>query len=278
MDKRPKYFSKGQPIQCPSCGADKVIPILYGYPSSGAIAAAREGKTVLGGSITTDNDPSWECTGCGMQIYPEEPRSRFRSGQKGGRKGRQKIIELREKVLTYKQAELDIWKNGDKNLLPDFVEDRSFLETQPEYGFGEAFVLHYYFKEEGWKGFMSYALGNKNPKSIARQRGQMKIQELISKEKLAQFQALRGDEWETNFGTGEPDLFLYRQPNELVFVEVKKQTDRMTAKQLKCLALIKGVLEISIEIIYLCEETHTHTPRIYVLDLENFEGWKKANQ
>jgi hypothetical protein len=278
MDKRPKYFSKEQPVQCPSCGADKVVPILYGYPSSGAEAAARAGKIVLSGCITTDSDPSWECTICGMQIYPEGPRSRFRSEQKGGRKGRPRIIELQEKVITYKQAELDAWKNGDKQLLPDFVEDRSSLKTQPEYHFGEVFVLRHYYREEGWKGFMSYALGNKNPKSTVRQRGRMKVQELIPAEKLARFQALRGDEWETNFGTGEPDLFLYRDPRECKFVEVKKQTDRMSAKQLKCLALIKGVLEIPVEIVYLCEEMHSHTPRIYILDLDNFQGWKKEYQ
>lgn len=185
------------------------------------------------------------------------------------------IIELKEKVLTYKQTQLVAWKNGDKHLMPDFVEDRSFLETQPEYSFGEAFVLRSYNKGEGWKGFMSYALGKQYPKSKARLKGRLKVQELIPAEKLARFQALRGDERETNFGTGEPDLFLYRDTGECMFVEVKKQTDRLNSKQLKCLALIRGVLEIPVDIVYLCEETHKHIPKIYLLDQENYQGWKK---
>ena len=81
MDKRPKYFSKEQPGQCPNCGAEKVVSILYGYPSEKLEEIAIAGEVVLGGCVSTDCDPSWQCSSCGMHIYHEKLRSRFRKNQ-----------------------------------------------------------------------------------------------------------------------------------------------------------------------------------------------------
>jgi hypothetical protein len=81
MDKRLKYFLKRKPTKCPNCGEKKVATILYGLPSSEMDVDARAGRIVLGGCCLTECDPSWECTGCGTQIYHEELRDRFLENQ-----------------------------------------------------------------------------------------------------------------------------------------------------------------------------------------------------
>jgi hypothetical protein len=70
MDEHPLYFFKRKPLKCPSCGAKKVASIFYGMPSFEARAAVEAGKIVLGGCEISSNNPAWECTSCGTQIYP----------------------------------------------------------------------------------------------------------------------------------------------------------------------------------------------------------------
>jgi len=188
------------------------------------------------------------------------------------------ILEIQEKIFFYKKAQLVAWKNGDKSLTPDFLQDRSSFLTQPDYSFGEVFALNHYHETEGWHGFLSYALGFQYPHSQARANGRKKVEEIIPIEKLARFRQLRGKSRETDFGTGEPDLFLYKNTGEYKFAEVKKQTDRMRPSQFKCLAQIVAGLECQVEVIYLCEEGHAHAPKIYLLDLENFTGSIKPRE
>lgn len=57
--RRPKVSS------CPECGkTDVVVPILYGYPSDEAMAAAEREEIVLAGCLVRDLEPSYYCRRC----------------------------------------------------------------------------------------------------------------------------------------------------------------------------------------------------------------------
>lgn len=60
-----------KPIICPKCGRKPVARILYGMPefSEQLNADMAAGKIVLGGCVVTDDDPDWQCTQCGQQIF-----------------------------------------------------------------------------------------------------------------------------------------------------------------------------------------------------------------
>ena len=49
---------------CPTCGSDRVVPIVYGMPSMEAVEDYDAGKVQLGGCVITDNDPHWSCRSC----------------------------------------------------------------------------------------------------------------------------------------------------------------------------------------------------------------------
>jgi hypothetical protein len=47
---------------CPICSKkDEVIPIMYGYPSKGALDSQKRGKLLLAGCEITGCDPHWYC-------------------------------------------------------------------------------------------------------------------------------------------------------------------------------------------------------------------------
>ncbi len=49
-------------MNCPICGkTDKVVPVIYGYPSKKGIRQSKRGKIALGGCLMTDCDPQWYC-------------------------------------------------------------------------------------------------------------------------------------------------------------------------------------------------------------------------
>lgn len=50
---------------CPSCGSREVWPIAYGMPTGPMM------RTVLGGCITSDDDPLAECQGCSVLIWSD---------------------------------------------------------------------------------------------------------------------------------------------------------------------------------------------------------------
>lgn len=53
---------------CPACARARLVPILYGLPTSdlGDREAAME--IVLGGCCVTGNDPELQCLGCGARF------------------------------------------------------------------------------------------------------------------------------------------------------------------------------------------------------------------
>jgi len=61
------YLVDRKPRTCPCCGG-KVVPILYGEPSSEAFEKADRGEIVLGGCIIFADMPEYQCTGCGAQF------------------------------------------------------------------------------------------------------------------------------------------------------------------------------------------------------------------
>jgi hypothetical protein len=81
------------------------------------------------------------------------------------------MLELRELVLVYHQAQLDAWTHGDRSLMPAFVDPRALLRTSPMRHFGEMFVLRHFNETGGWKGFSSYALGVTVPELARAARG-----------------------------------------------------------------------------------------------------------
>jgi hypothetical protein len=55
-----KYNRKDK--TCQLCGkGDKVIPVVYGYPSKKGLRLSKRGKIALGGCIVSDCDPQWYC-------------------------------------------------------------------------------------------------------------------------------------------------------------------------------------------------------------------------
>jgi hypothetical protein len=52
------------PGPCPACSSARVIPILYGSPSSDMIAAYAAGLAAIGGVVARDGAPRWACRDC----------------------------------------------------------------------------------------------------------------------------------------------------------------------------------------------------------------------
>lgn len=49
---------------CPSCGAHRVVPVVYGEPVSATIRAAELGLLVTWGCVTDGSFPRWSCAVC----------------------------------------------------------------------------------------------------------------------------------------------------------------------------------------------------------------------
>lgn len=60
-----------KPESCPTCGAKPVARIERGYPLfTPKLAEDLEaGRVILGGCVMTGDDPFWQCTQCGQEIY-----------------------------------------------------------------------------------------------------------------------------------------------------------------------------------------------------------------
>jgi hypothetical protein len=52
------------PAPCPACGSPRVIPVLYGSPSSELIAAYAAGRIAIGGAGAAEGCLRWECRDC----------------------------------------------------------------------------------------------------------------------------------------------------------------------------------------------------------------------
>lgn len=77
-------------------------------------------------------------------------------------------MELSEKVLNYRRAQLDAWRRGDKSLIPRLIQVHDTFFSQASYHFGEVFVLRHYHETERWLGLRWYALGAQCPRSTKR--------------------------------------------------------------------------------------------------------------
>ena len=75
-------------------------------------------------------------------------------------------------------------------------------------------------------------------------------------------------------GNGEPDLFLYMENGPKLFLEVKKEHDRVSSAQLECLAQIRGVLKAEVGIIYVVKHGRQHKPRTFDLDLSAYPPYR----
>ena len=60
-----------KPQSCPECGKAPLATILYGMPAfdQELEREMKEGRVTLGGCCIGDDDPVWECTGCGLPIF-----------------------------------------------------------------------------------------------------------------------------------------------------------------------------------------------------------------
>jgi hypothetical protein len=157
-----------------------------------------------------------------------------------------------EQELVYSEQQFVAWKNGDKSLMPRFVEYRAIVANQPSYHFGEAFVLDYFHRTQGWLGFMDYMLMPEVEPNIARHyQGRKMLEQLAPAARLRALREERRRSVDGRKGYGEPDLFLYKPTGEMKFVEVKKQSDTVKDNQLVCLAQIQEFLGCPAEIVHL---------------------------
>jgi len=66
-----KLRSPHKPSKCPKCGSEKIATVFYGYPdpTPKMQKAFDEGRLVVGGCEISGDDPVWQCTACGTEIY-----------------------------------------------------------------------------------------------------------------------------------------------------------------------------------------------------------------
>lgn len=180
-------------------------------------------------------------------------------------------IYIEEQIFVYRKEQLDQWKSGNKFLIPNFLELHQDYQAQPAYHFGEIFVIDTFNRLSGWKGFRFYALGTWEMDNPKYDQSRKIISEIFPDDKLNKFHKARHKE-DSMSGIGEPDVMLYKDKGESLFLEVKKEKDRISKEQLTCLAQIKSILEADIGIIYLREENQKYSPKKYELDLINYCG------
>lgn len=56
-------------MHCPNCNSERVVHIVYGYPSSGLMEAAMKKEVALGGCLIEDDNPSHKCLSCDSLLY-----------------------------------------------------------------------------------------------------------------------------------------------------------------------------------------------------------------
>jgi hypothetical protein len=177
------------------------------------------------------------------------------------------LYKLTETVIEYHPDDLDAWKRGEKHKWLDGRIVPPEVYNQPRYHFGEYFVMNF-FEKARWHGYCFYSFSESRLEKL--QEGQNKIAELFPSDRLTAFRDVRSRSKYPE-GKGEPDLFLYMDNGPKLFLEVKKESDRVSAAQLECLAQIRGILKAEIGIIYLVKHSHQHTSKAFELDLETFQ-------
>ena len=58
--------------QCPKCGSENAIPIVYGLPGAELFKQAEAGKVKLGGCCVEDDSPEYYCNDCDHEWNKEE--------------------------------------------------------------------------------------------------------------------------------------------------------------------------------------------------------------
>lgn len=63
-----------KPDECPECGRAPLACILYGLPAFDEELERdmAEGRVVLGGCCISGDDPAWQCTHCGLEIFRKQ--------------------------------------------------------------------------------------------------------------------------------------------------------------------------------------------------------------
>ena len=71
-----------RPKKCPTCGFSPVGEILWGMPdmSLELQASIKAGETIIGGCCLSLDDPTWECSKCGQQIWKPIPEEELIGG------------------------------------------------------------------------------------------------------------------------------------------------------------------------------------------------------
>ncbi|WPC75933.1 VRR-NUC domain-containing protein [Vibrio porteresiae] len=179
---------------------------------------------------------------------------------------------LSETVFTYPKVLLDAWKEGKKDWIPDSLLVPQDVYNQPHYHFGEYYALTKYL-ELGWEGTAFYALGDWEPNNDKYEHGRAMVAKYMHPIRLAMFKSLR-----QGLTSGEPDLFLYKEDGSVMFVEVKKETDRVSKSQLICMEQIKSILACDVAVVYLSEENKVYTPKSYELNVVSVpQTWIERN-
>lgn len=179
---------------------------------------------------------------------------------KGVKEAKMKF-EIIETVFSYHHTLLENWKKGNKDWIPESLFVPPEVYNQPSYHFGEYYALKQYL-DMGWQGTAFYALGDWEPGNPKYDQGRAIVAKYVDPKRLAVFQALR-----KGLTSGEPDLMLYKEDGSVLFVEVKKQSDRVSEAQLICMAQIKSILGCDVTVAYLAEAGQTYTPKSYMLDI-----------
>ena len=61
------YIVKKRVRICPQCGSDKVVPVIYGMPTSELDDDEKAGKVRLGGCCVSLDSPDLACNNCGLK-------------------------------------------------------------------------------------------------------------------------------------------------------------------------------------------------------------------
>lgn len=151
-------------------------------------------------------------------------------------------------ALTYSRADYDSWVSGFRDKWVSGPVPAQVV-NQPTYHFAEYFVLAY-FRSLGWQGHRFYALGSWEPHNPKISAGRADIKRLFPTETLQKFNQARELVGRSD-GKGEPDLFLFREDGATMFVEVKKDRDKLAPEQIECLQQIRSLLNSNVCVVHL---------------------------
>lgn len=175
---------------------------------------------------------------------------------------------FREKSLLFPLDALDAWCGGDKSLLPPSAERIPMHMSQQGYHFSEAFTLRYYHETGGWKGFDHLVLMPHVEPTLHLAKRRL-IERVVPAIPLRKFRAARLKTVDGERGGGEPDLFLYKDSGEFMFVETKRD-DPIKTSQLVCLAQLHHFLGCPVEIVRLqLDAKKPRAPKTYVVELDD---------